>query len=249
MIKGLVPTRIVREKWWETPEIEDIEELRPKPKRDILLVVGDATGVLDDLSNFLDLVEQSGTPFDTLCINYSTEVVPWPVQHWIAGDSHMPDMQAIAVKLEGKDVIRHCWNPNSKGFDVRWIRNGRPGWNGTTANLGIKVGIALGYTRIVLAGVPMDNTGNWYTPHIPKNDIKQGKDHRSHLWKWTEIASRPIARLMRSLSGNTADLLGKPTVKWLKKELEHAQEEDNQETGASGKNVKGAVKAGAATAC
>ena len=107
--------------------------------------------------------------------------------------------------------------------DKKWDRRagvaeiGRTGWNGTTANLCVKIGIALGYSRMVLAGVPMDKSGNWYRPYIPENDIKQNKNHVSHLWKWNEIASRPIGRLIRSMSGNTAQLLGKPTKEWLER--------------------------------
>ena len=147
-------------------------------------------------------------------MNYSFKIIPWDIQHFIAGDSHMEDMQKCAAQLPDT-CIKHCWNPKSNGFDYRWIRNGKTGWNGTTANLGIKIGIALGYTRIILAGVPMDNSGNWYAPLLPEDDVKQNKDHRSHLWKWNEIASRPISRLIRSMSGNTADLLGKPTEAWI----------------------------------
>jgi len=95
------------------------------------------------------------------------------------------------------------------------VRNGRGGWNGTSANLALKIGIALDYTRIVLAGCPMDNSGNWYKPMLKNNDVKSNKDHRNHLWKWTEIATRPIGRFIRSMSGNTRDLFGEPTREWL----------------------------------
>lgn len=188
----------------------DIEKIKPKDQKDILLITGDGTHLLDDIEAFLEF----GMSFDTMCINYSATLIPWPIQHFVAGDSHQPDMQKVAKTLTN-GVIKHCWNPNSLGFDVRWIRNGRGGWTGTTANLAMKIGIILDYGRIVLAGVPMDKSGNWYKSFIPDNDIKQDKDHRHHLWKWTEIATRPLARFIRSMSGNTADLFGKPTKEWL----------------------------------
>jgi hypothetical protein len=209
-MKSLLPTRIVPNKIWQSPPIEDIQTLRPQPKRDILLIVGDATGVLDDLDAFLDF----GVKFDTMAINYSVLVIPWLIQHFVAGDSHMKDMQKIAATLPDS-VVKHGWNPGSVGFDVRWIRQYRSGWDGTTANLGIKVGLYFDYLRLVFAGIPIDKSGNWYKKGIPKYDIKQNKDHRHHLWKWTEIAGRPIARFIRSMSGNTADLFGRPTKEWL----------------------------------
>ena len=209
-IKGIYPTKIIKDEWWKAPVIEDVQSLRPKPEKDILLIVGDASGVLDDIERFLEFNE----PFDTMAINYSPQIIPWNIQHYIAGDSHMADMQRVAASIKN-GCIKHCWNPKSENFDVRWIKNTANGWNGTTANLGIRIGLILGYLRIVLAGVPMDNSGNWYNTCIPEDDVKQGKDHRAHLWKWTEIATRPIARFIKSMSGNTADMFGKPTKNWL----------------------------------
>ena len=221
--KGLVPSKIVPEKWWETPVIADPLALKPSDN-DILLIVGDSTHVLDDLAAFIEICPDG---FDTMAINYSTKIIPWDIQHFIAGDSHMVDMQKIAQELP-EECLKHCWNPNSIGFNVRWLRNGRTGWNGTTANLGIKIGIALGYTRIVLAGIPMDDSGNWYCKFLPENDVKQNKKHTNHLWKWNEIASRPISRLLRSMSGNTAELLGTPTVEWIEEALNLKERADAQ---------------------
>jgi len=85
------------------------------------------------------------------------------IDHFAAGDAHQKDMRKAAESLPDT-IIKHCWNAGCKGYDVRWVRNGRGGWNGTSANLAIKIGMALDYTRIVLAGCPMDYSGNWYSP-------------------------------------------------------------------------------------
>jgi hypothetical protein len=177
----------------------------------VLLIVGDGRFVLDDIDRFQKMCT---IPFDTMCINYSYQLMPWPIQHFVAGDSHMEDMQAIAQAMP-ETVLKHCWNPHSKGFHVRWHRTGITGWDGTSANLGLKIGVSVGYLKIVLAGCPMDDSGNWYSPILKENDIKRGKNHKGHLWKWTEIATRPVSRLSRSMSGETAKLLGEPTTSWL----------------------------------
>jgi len=201
--------------WWRNVPIEDRMKLKPDTGNDILLIVGDGHNVLDDLERFLQFKQ----PFDLMTMNYSHKIIPksWPVHHYISGDSHNADMQLQAEKVKEKypDVIRHCWNAGSKNFDVRWARNSSKGWTGTTTNLGVKIGIALDYLKIVLCGCPMDDQGNWYKSLVPLDDIKRGKDHTAHLWKWTEIASRPIGHFIRSMSGNTAHLLGEPTQEWL----------------------------------
>jgi len=212
-LSTIEPFHIDPERWWVDKPVSDYSTLKPEPDRDILLIVGDGHCVIDDLFRFFNM----DFPFDLMCMNYSTKIVPptLKIHHYIAGDSHAPDMREQARRMKGK-ALRHCWNVDEHGnFDIRWSRNKSKGWNGTTTNLGVKIGIALGYMKIVLAGCPMDNLGNWYTSKLSDDDIKKYKNHTAHLWKWTEIASRPIGRFIRSMSGNTKDLLGEPTVEWL----------------------------------
>jgi len=197
-------------------------------ERDVLLILGDGRNVLEDVGAWYEIAEGI-VDYDTMCVNYSALICPHPFEHYAAGDAHMSDMQRIAKSLPQK-VIKHAWNAGCPGFDVRWMRNGRGGWNGTSANLAVKIGLSLDYTRIVLAGCPMDNSGNWYKPMLKNNDIKANKDHRHHLWKWCEIATRPIGKFIRSMSGNTADLLGRPTREWLLHEPEKNEEERCQKT-------------------
>lgn len=218
----IFPTRLDPNDYYAMDLIEDYMTLKPKPEKDVLLIVGDGSNVLEDIGQWYEVAE-GVVPYDTMCVNYSVLICPHPVQHFAAGDAHMPDMQKVAKDLPD-GIIKHAWNPGSTGFDVRWIRNGRGGWNGTSANLALKIGIALDYTRIVLAGCPMDNSGNWYSKLVPSNDVKANKDHRHHLWKWTEMATRPIGRFIRSMSGNTADLFGRPSRAWLCHEPETNEE-------------------------
>ena len=218
----IFPTRIVPSDFYAGPIIDDYMSLKPSPEKDVLLIVGDGSSVLTDIGEWYDLAEGI-VPYDTMCLNYSAMICPHPIQHFAAGDAHMPDMQKVAKGLP-KEVVKHAWNPGCVGFNVRWIRNGRGGWNGTSANLALKIGLALDYTRIVLVGCPMDNSGNWYKDSLKDNDIKKNKDHRAHLCKWTEMATRPIGRFIRSMSGNTADLFGRPTREWLCHEAEKNEE-------------------------
>jgi hypothetical protein len=203
--------------------IDDYMSLKPQPEKDVLLILGDSLGVLKDIGAWYDIAEGI-VDYDTMAVNYSAMVCPHPIEHYAAGDAHMRDMQAIAQRLP-PNVVKHAWNAGCPGFDVRWVRNGRGGWNGTSANLALKIGIALDYTRIILAGCPMDQSGNWYKPMLKTNDVKSNKDHRHHLWKWTEIATRPIGRFIRSMSGNTRSLFGEPTREWLCHEPEKGEEQ------------------------
>jgi hypothetical protein len=217
------PTEIIKGDPHATPIINDYMARLRTSDNDVLLVLGDGSNVLDDIARWYEIAEGI-VEYDTMAVNYSALICPHEFQHYAAGDAHMPDMQAVAAGLP-KHVIKHAWNPGSLGFDVRWVRNGRGGWNGTSANLAFKIGLALDYTRIVLAGCPMDSSGNWYKRLIKPNDIKVDKDHRHHMWKWCEMATRPIGRFLRSMSGNTADIFGEPTRQWLLHEPEIEENE------------------------
>jgi hypothetical protein len=210
---SIVPTKLVSWDFYSTEIIEDYMSLKPKPEKDVLLIVGDGLTVLKDIGEWYDVAE-GVVPYDTMCLNYSALICPHPYQHYAAGDAHMADMQNVARKVPD-GVVKHAWNPGSVGFHVRWMKNGKGGWNGTTANLAFKIALALDYTRIVFAGCPMDSSGNWYKTLLKPDDIKVYKDHRHHLWKWTEMATRPVGRFLRSMSGQTAELFGRPTREWL----------------------------------
>jgi len=71
-------------------------------------------------------------------------------------------------------------------------------YSGTSAMLGLKIGLRLGYERIILAGVPIDS------------------GHYAHFqvgWQW--IADLLSYCPVRSMSGFTAELLGRYTEEWL----------------------------------
>ncbi len=212
-LNTVVPCMVNPRDYYAMDIIDDYMRYKPKPDKDVLLIIGDSRDVLDDIGRWYDIAE-GVIEYDTMCLNYSGLICPHPFEHYAAGDAHMPDMQSVAKKLPD-DVVRHAWNPGSVGFNIRWVRNGRGGWNGTTANLALNIGLAFDYTRIVLAGCPMDKTGNWYSKSLKPTDKKANKDHRHHLWKWMEVSARPVGCFVRSMSGNTGEILGYPTREWL----------------------------------
>ena len=219
----IFPQKIVLGDPYGSPIMDDYMDLKPKPERDVLLIMGDGRHVLDDIRRWYQIAEGI-VEYDTMTVNYAATICPHKMQHHAAGDAHMHDMRAVAESLPS-DVIKHAWNANCPGFDIRWARNGRGGWNGTSGNLALKIGLAFDYTRIVLAGCPMDNSGNWYSAMVAADDIKAKKDHRHHLWKWCEIATRPIGKFVKSMSGNTRDLFGEPSREWLLHEPETGEEQ------------------------
>ncbi len=87
----IVPTRIVPGDNVSMPVIKDYMSLKPKPEKDVLLIIGDGANIFDDIGAWYRLAEGI-TPYDTMCVNYSAMICPHPIQHYAAGDAHMPTL-------------------------------------------------------------------------------------------------------------------------------------------------------------
>jgi hypothetical protein len=71
-------------------------------------------------------------------------------------------------------------------------------YSGSSALLGVKIALRLGYRKIILAGVPLN------------------EGHYAHFQiGWTWIADLLKCCPVRSMSGFTRELLGAPTEEWL----------------------------------
>lgn len=83
---------------------------------------------------------------------------------------------------------------------------------GSSSFLGVQIGLELGYSRIVLCGVPFDTSGRFYQPAWT-----HGHDYAAtdgwEIWERWKTGGKLEA--VRSLSGRTRDLLGEPERDWL----------------------------------
>jgi hypothetical protein len=136
-----------------------------------------------------------------------------PFQHWV---SYHPDIFPLWIR-ERKEPLPDglmYWSGIYKGH-----RLGDPKriklpiqyckvFGGSSGMLAIRVAIdGLGLDRIVLAGVPMDNT--------PRYDDKTAWREADAYWiTWIEQAPWMAGRV-RSMSGRTSTLLGTPDAAWL----------------------------------
>lgn len=82
-----------------------------------------------------------------------------------------------------------------------------PDWSGSSGLFAVKVALERGFTRIVLAGVPMDAQQHF----IRKVDWKEFESYH----KGWRLHYQTIAPYVRSMSGWTRQLLGEPTEDWL----------------------------------
>lgn len=103
-------------------------------------------------------------------------------------------------------ILTHSISDNSK-VDFVW-QIGNPG--GTSGLFATQIALALGYTKIILCGIPINALRRFYdSPNktFPYEGISQQEP-------W-QIANRKFDNRVRSMSGKTAELLGKPDKQWL----------------------------------
>jgi len=177
---------------------------------DLLLITGDGRSLPDDLDRFLSW----DIGHDVMAIGRSINYYPGKVKHWANVDGE--ESKWWAEHLRG-NPIRHTMG-DCAGFDVDWgIENCelKPDdilWHGSTSLFSAYIGLEMGYEKIILAGCPLDRNGHWYFGNMPDNEGPAWKDQSYEAWHefWCDTRSDRV----RSFSGFTAEVLGKPTKEW-----------------------------------
>ena len=133
-----------------------------------LVVCGDAQGVWDDLEAFgcksthqRGRVEKAG--WDFLVVNKLGELFPGNIEHWFSNEPNILHKYIAARRPEyqrefnGPEHTHSCNN----GAKFRWPWGGH-GTSGLGATL---TGIGLGYDRIMICGIPLDDGPHNGEPH------------------------------------------------------------------------------------
>lgn len=77
---------------------------------------------------------------------------------------------------------------------------------GSSGLIAVLVGLLLGYSEIVLAGIPMDGSGHYFDP--PHGRAGVGGKPDMLVWQWH--ADNVFAGRVKSMSGKTRGMLGAP---------------------------------------
>lgn len=96
------------------------------------------------------------------------------------------------------------------GLDYLWVLEG--GRGGSSGLFACMIGLALGYGRVVLAGIPLDGGGHFFDP--PGKETKQFASTTMEM-EWDNAAIKYFHGRVRSLSGRTREWLG-DGAEWVK---------------------------------
>ena len=163
-----------------------------------VIIMGSARCLYDDLSHL---------PYqgDVMAVNWAGLLYPMNKRHWV---SLHPEEIPHYLGLDKTNRLQkdHIFTHSTRDAEVVWDFDDPEIGNGTSSLFATLVALALGYTPVVLAGVPLDGTGNLY--HPPDYLINSWADGSSHD-KWLEYRPLFVNRVF-SLSGFTREILGAP---------------------------------------
>lgn len=174
-----------------------------------VIVVGDAACVWDDLERFRcrsdNGVARSG--WDFMTVNGITSVFPGKIEHAYSNAPWVIRRYVRSRRDDYKDEFGypkylHSRGPDGTDFVWPWHGDGTSGLGATL------VAVALGYERIVLAGMPLDNGPHngeppWRTTRFT-TEVPPGDFH------WGRAIHLAFEGKVKSLSGRTAEWLGQP---------------------------------------
>jgi len=172
--------------------------------RGALLVIGGARCVWEDLAA-ADTLTGRGN-FKLMAVNDSAMFIPEPITHMASlHPKHLGPWRALRKARYPTAGHSHTHSVRkADGVDFVWSPLHSDGLSGL---FGVQVGLMLGYERIVLAGIPMDDSGTFWEP--PEVRRKYGLESYERAWKYAR--DNYFRGRVKSLSGNTRDWLGGPS--------------------------------------
>lgn len=172
-----------------------------------LLIMGTGRCLWEDIERFVGVRDIAEDWADVMTVNDAVMYVPYPVSHayshddpqlvhWVAGRRRR--YQA----MYDLDIIAHSVTEVETENVVEW-----PFPNTGTSGLGAAyVACALGYSDIVLLGLPLDDSGHFYDPPWIRSNFSREENER----RWIRARDEIFQGRVKSVSGRTRDILGKP---------------------------------------
>lgn len=178
-----------------------------------LVICGDAACVWTDLEAFGCRSDQgrgrvAKPGFDFMAVNKIGETFPGDIEHWYSNAAGLIKIFVASRRQEyAQEFIppKHTHSCND-GAMWRW-----PWPAQGTSGLGAALtGVALGYDKIVLCGLPLDDGPHngeppWRSTKFASSEVRDGDQH------WKRAREMVFTGKVKSMSGRTSQWLGSPS--------------------------------------
>lgn len=166
------------------------------------LILGGARCLAEDEATARGIFE----PAAIIACNHAARDHPGPLDHWATFHPELFPLWIAARRKAGHPPAGQLWHARHRQSPLA-SKPIEP-LGGSSGLLCVKVALDLGFSRIVLAGVPMLKTECHYDSERHWIEARQ-------YWPAWERAAPAFAGRVRSMSGWTLKLLGRPSAEWL----------------------------------
>jgi hypothetical protein len=171
-------------------------------KRGSLIILGTASNMWED---FFEALKIDGGA-DLMCLNLAPcffrqqiEDKKISIHHWV---SVHPEFFEIADCYLLGEPWKHS-TVSTKRTDYVWGVSSE----GSSGAFACRIALALGYKKVILCGIPMDNRPHIYD--MPETKLPWAEqDHCRSSWEWSK--ANEFQGRVKSMSGWTKELLGRP---------------------------------------
>jgi len=171
-----------------------------------LVIVGGARCVWNDLGR-LGFTHGAMPKTEIMVINDIVMHFPGAIKHFYSNDSvSTPKWIAARRRLLSKpygnpEYVHTC--RKGRGYNWPW-----PG-HGTSAMGAVYTGLALGYEKIILCGIPLDNTGHYFDPPwVETNFIREvGFKGNGQIKYWRKARDEVFMGRVFAMSGRLVKVL------------------------------------------
>jgi hypothetical protein len=154
--------------------------------------------------------------YNIMCVNDIAGVFKAePIQHIVSLHAELCEPLRVLRKHKGmlEHVITHSYK-HKPGVQVCWdgVQVGSE-----SGNLAVRIALLMGYERIILCGISLDNQGHFFDPEDPTINSTSVFNRREDARSWTKLAEKPeLKDRIRAISGALSNIYGKPTEEWSK---------------------------------
>lgn len=170
-----------------------------------VLILGAAASLWSDLAA---LGDWSGP---VMAVNRAGAFYPGRLDHWVSLHPEQFDGFIDERRTRGPLFDGLTWSLDAAdGVRIDRVVTDLE-LSGSSGLFAVRIALhRLGHDRVVLAGMPMDDS-----PHFYDAGRRSGPSFVPYRLEWRRVARDEFAGRVRSLSGWTADLLGRPDPAWL----------------------------------
>lgn len=215
--------------WWESHGIKG-KGSRPSLAGQFsgnLLIISTGWCVWNDIERFkllgFETDDDGKANCDVMAVNGMTLYWRGRLHHAVSLHPDEPELW-IALRRVYSCNLAHTWTHSIRKPEppakIEFVWDMNQGRGGTSSLFAVCLGIALGYERIMLAGIPLDDGGYCYAP--PNGQSRFGS--LTQQLEWRRANRDYFNDRVRSFSGRTRKWLGDVSQEWLAGESMTAME-------------------------